>query len=145
VIRRSLPFDAWPEFDRTAWTEAIAEGDIFDGRGPAAHWAATTRSAVIAAYGRYLSFLAASEPSVLAEHPVERLTEDRLICYLSHLAQSAGTMGRHWRVKSKTWRGSSFSSLDPSARIPVAVLRRRGWRRTVGTPLRGLSRPTISQ
>ena len=95
MIRRSLPFDAWPEPDRTAWTEAIAEGDIFDGRGPAAHWAATTRSAVIAAYGRYLSFLAASEPSVLAEHPVERLTEDRLICYLSHLAQSAGTMGRH--------------------------------------------------
>ena len=29
--------------------------------------------------------------------------------------------------------------------MPVAVLRRRGWRRTVGTPLRGLSCPTISQ
>jgi integrase/recombinase XerD len=95
MIRRSLPFDAWPEPDRTAWTEAIAEGDIFDGRGPAAHWAATTRSAVIAAYGRYLSFLAASEPSVLAEHPAKRLTEDWLTRYLSYLAETAGTMGRH--------------------------------------------------
>jgi integrase len=81
--------------DRIAWREAIAEGDVFDGRGPATHWAATTRSAVMAAYGRYLSFLAASEPSVLAEHPTERLTEDQLTRYLSHLSESAGTMGRH--------------------------------------------------
>ena len=43
LIRRSLPFDAWPEADRIAWTEAIAEGDMFNGRGHAAHWAATTR------------------------------------------------------------------------------------------------------
>ena len=48
-------------------------------------------------------------------------------------------------VKPETGLGSSFSGLDPSARIPVAVLRRRGWRRTVATPLRGLSWPTISQ
>src|SRR5690242_11978305 len=95
MIRRSLPFDAWPEVDRIAWTEAIAEGDIFDGRGPAAHWAATTRCSVTAAYGRFLAFLAASEALALAEHPVRRLTEDRLAQYLSHLAETAGTMGQH--------------------------------------------------
>lgn len=33
----------------------------------------------------------------------------------------------------------------PSCRIPVAVLRRRGRRRTVVMPLRGLSRPMMSQ
>jgi integrase/recombinase XerD len=81
--------------DRIAWTEAIAEGDILDGRGPAAGWAGTTRSAVIAAYGRYLGFLAATEPSVLAEHPAKRLTEDRLTRYLGHLAETAGTVGQH--------------------------------------------------
>jgi integrase len=94
VIRRSLPFDAWPEVDRIAWTEAIAEGDLFDGRGPAAHWAATTRYKVIAAYGRFLAFLAASEPSALAEDPAKRLTEDRFAGYLSHLAETAGTGGQ---------------------------------------------------
>jgi hypothetical protein len=78
VIRRALPLDAWPKPDRIAWTEAIAEGDIFDGRGPAARWARTTRSAVIAAYGRWLCFLGVSESSILAEHPLERLTQDRL-------------------------------------------------------------------
>src|SRR6516165_8025581 len=35
--------------------------------------------------------------------------------------------------------------VDRFACMPVAVLRRRGWRRTVGTPLRGLSRPMISK
>lgn len=95
MIRRSLPFDAWPEADRLAWTEAIAAGDIFDGRGPAAHWAATTLYNVMAAYGRYLAFLTASEPSALAEEPAKRLSVDRLARYLSHLAETAGTMGRH--------------------------------------------------
>jgi hypothetical protein len=95
VIRRSLPFDAWPEVDRIAWTEAIAEGDVFDGRGPAAHWAATTRYNVMAAYGRYLAFLAASEPSALGEPPAQRLVKDCLARYLSHLAESSGTGGQH--------------------------------------------------
>lgn len=95
MIRRSLPFIAWSEADQIAWTAAIAEGDIFDGRGPAAHWAVTTRYGAVAAYGRYLAFLAASEPSALAEHPTKRLTEDRLGRYLAHLAETAGTMGRH--------------------------------------------------
>ena len=40
---RSLAFDEWPERDRFAWTEAIAEGDIFNGRSPAAPWAPTVR------------------------------------------------------------------------------------------------------
>jgi integrase/recombinase XerD len=95
VIRRALPFDAWPEPDRIAWTEAVAEGDIFDGLGPAARWAGSTRSAVIAAYGRWLSFLAVSEPPTLAVPPVERLTQDRLTRYLDHLAETAGTVGQH--------------------------------------------------
>jgi hypothetical protein len=95
VIRRSLPFHAWPEADQIAWSKANAEGDIFDGRGAAAHWAATTRYNVMAAYGRYLAFLAASEPSILVEHPLERLTHNRLTLYLGHLAETAGTMGQH--------------------------------------------------
>jgi integrase len=85
---------AWPETDRLAWSRAIADGDIF-GRGPAAHWAQTTRNAVIAAYGRWLSFLAASEPQALILPPSERLTKDLLTRYLAHLAETAGTVGQH--------------------------------------------------
>lgn len=95
MIRRALPFDSWPDPDRIAWTKAVAVGDVFDGLGPAAHWAGTTRSGVIAAYGRWLSFLALSEAPILAAQPIERLTEDRLTRYLEHLAETAGTVGQH--------------------------------------------------
>jgi len=95
VSRRGLSLDDWPEPDRCAWTRAIVEGDIFDGRGPAAHWVGTTRKAVIAAYGRWLGFLAVCEPAALAESSVQRLTGDRLARYLNHLAETAGTVGRH--------------------------------------------------
>jgi site-specific recombinase XerD len=94
VIRQGLPLGAWPEPDRNAWAGATTEGDIFDGRGAAAHWAETTRNAVIAAYGRWLGFLAVSEPSALAEEPVRRLAGERLARYLDHLAQTAGTVGQ---------------------------------------------------
>jgi integrase/recombinase XerD len=53
------------------------------------------RNAVIAAYGRWLSFLTEYEPSTLTAHPVERFTEDRLTHYLAHLAETAGTVGQH--------------------------------------------------
>jgi hypothetical protein len=85
---------AWPEADRRAWNRAIADGDIF-GRGPAAHWAQTTRNAVVAAYGRWLGFLAEYEPSVLNEDPILRLTGDRLARYTEHLIQTTGSVGRH--------------------------------------------------
>jgi hypothetical protein len=94
VIRQGLPLGAWPEPDRNAWAAATAEGDIFECRGAAAHWAETTRNAVIAAYGRWLGFLAVCEPSALAEEPVQRLTDKRLARYLDHLAQTAGTVGQ---------------------------------------------------
>ena len=53
------------------------------------------RDGVIAAYGRWLGFVAESEPSTLAEHPVERLTRERVLRYLDHLAETAGTVTRH--------------------------------------------------
>ena len=95
MIRRGLAFPDWPERDRIAWSSAIADGDMFDGRGPAAHWAKTTRDAAIAAYGRWLGFLAETDSSILAAHPVDRLTRECLTRYIEHLAQTAGTVGRH--------------------------------------------------
>ena len=95
MIRRGLALHDWPDPDRTAWAEAIADGDIFDVQGPAAHWAKTTRDTAIAAYGRWLGFMAASEPVALAAHPVDRLTIERLTHYLDHLAETGGTVGRH--------------------------------------------------
>ena len=98
MIRRGLRFAEWPEPDRTAWTTAIAKGDRFR-RGAAAHWAPTTRAAVVSTYGRWLGYLDEAAPAALAEGAVERVTQERLICYVGHLAETAGSMGQHMYVE----------------------------------------------
>ena len=50
---------------------------------------------MVAAYGRWLGFLAEYEPSVLSEDPVLRLTGDRLARYVDHLSQTTGSVGLH--------------------------------------------------
>jgi hypothetical protein len=95
VIRRhGLPRADWPEPDQIAWAAAIAMENRFH-RGPAAHWASTTRHAVEVANARWLGYLAVSDPSALTEHLLERLTEDRLTRYLDRLAETVGSIGRH--------------------------------------------------
>lgn len=81
MIRRGLPLSEWPEQDRDAWSAAISKGNRFR-RGPASHWAPTTRAAVVAAYGRWIGHLAEAESPALAEGAVERLTEQRLTRYV---------------------------------------------------------------
>jgi hypothetical protein len=64
----------------------------------------------------------------------------------AHPVVPGGSISRASGVESEAGLGSTFSGgLDRSARMPVAVLRRRGSRRTVGTPFGdwGLSRPMI--
>jgi integrase/recombinase XerD len=91
-LRLLLP--DWPEPDRTALDAAFTKEDRFR-HGPAAHWAQSTRDTVEIANGRWLGFLALSEPSALTEHPVERLTEERLTRYVDHLAETAESVGRY--------------------------------------------------
>jgi integrase len=74
---------------------AFAKEDRFR-RGPAANWAESTRRrAVITALCRWLGFLALFEPSALAEHPLDRLTEDRLIRYLDYVAETVASVGQY--------------------------------------------------
>ena len=75
----------WPEADRADWAAAFETGDIFDGRGPAAHWAAGSRRSVASGYGRWIGYLAAMEPGALSLPPAERITRARLRCYFDHL------------------------------------------------------------
>ena len=80
-----LRLTRWPEADRAAWAAAFETGDIFDGRGPAAHWAAGSRRSVASGYGRWIGYLAAMEPGALSLPAAERITRARLRCYLDHL------------------------------------------------------------
>jgi integrase len=96
VTRRRLRLrpDEWPEPDRIAHTAAFAKEDRFH-RGPAAHWAPTTKHAVSASVARWLGFLTLVEPRALAEHPLDRVTEDRLARFLDHLSETVASVGRY--------------------------------------------------
>lgn len=83
-----LPHHAWPSADRAAWEAAIAEGDIFDGRGPAAHWRPATRMANIEHYSRWLGFL--DRRGDLAEPcaPAARVTSEAVAGYVAALREA---------------------------------------------------------
>src|SRR3954454_20551905 len=89
-----LPEEDWPSHDRSAKDAACAKAQRFH-RGPAAHWAPTSCAVVFGDYGRFLGYLAKYAPAALTEHPVERLTLDRLMRYRDHLAETAGSVGQY--------------------------------------------------
>lgn len=92
-----LRFVEWPDPDRIAWAASFAKGDRFR-RGPAAHWASSTRREVEKAVRRWLGYVARFEPAALTEHPVDRLTGDRLEGYVANLAETVKSVGRHTYV-----------------------------------------------
>jgi integrase len=91
--RPALKYVDWPEPDRIAWTAAVAKGDRFR-RGYAAHWSPLTRCKAEKALCRWLGYLVAFESPALIEHPVARLTVDRLARYVDHLAETVQSVGR---------------------------------------------------
>jgi integrase/recombinase XerD len=73
-IRLYLPYEAWPKKDQHRWKAAFKVGtDLFDERGPAAHLAERTRLALQYAYGKFLAFLTARHPILLAHAPAKRV------------------------------------------------------------------------
>ena len=79
------PYQAWPTADHAAWEAAIAEGDILDGRGPAAHWSPATRRTNIQHYSRWLGYLAHIGRLVGSIRPEGRVTEELVRGYLDCL------------------------------------------------------------
>jgi integrase len=117
--RLGLPVSDWPEPDRIALSAAFASESRFC-RGPAAHWAAATRHGITNAVGRWLGFLSGFEPQSLAELPLDRLTEDRLTRYVTHLSETVGSVGRHIYLSrlQKAFR-VMFSGKTPSSLLSL--------------------------
>ena len=84
-MRRSLPYDEWPEIDRRAWNEAVAEGDLLDGRGPVAHWAKRTKETNIQHYGRWLGYLLWNDQLTSGERPPDLVRPETVQAYIAHL------------------------------------------------------------
>jgi site-specific recombinase XerD len=71
--------------DRIAWNEAIADGDILEGRGPAAHWAPATKETNEYHYSRWLGYLQHRGWLDAERTPSTRVTPDRVRAFVKHL------------------------------------------------------------
>lgn len=85
VLQTSLPFDAWPERDRSLWQAALRGGAIFEPDGAAAHWAEDTRRQVAKGYGKWLWALQSFGTLAPEVDPAKRVTEDHLRRYVAWL------------------------------------------------------------
>jgi len=83
--RIGLRFEDWPVAHQTAWATAVADGDVLDGRGPAAHWAVVTRKNVIIQYGRWLGYLGTRGLLSAADLPNDRVRPEIVKDYVRHL------------------------------------------------------------
>jgi len=93
TLRKIIRLEDWRDADQSAWTCAITAGDVFDGRGPAAHWSAGSRWSTVMGYGRWIGWLLATEPDVLCIGFEDRLTPDRLRRYINDLEKDNGPAG----------------------------------------------------
>ena len=127
-MRIGLPVEAWPEIDRRLLDMALAEGDLLDGRGAAAHWAAETRRTVTYAYGRWLRFLQRSGSLDPALSPVNRATPEMVASYIAELKSS---------YADHTVRGAICSLHDMLAAVQPD--RELDWLRGIGNRLQARS------
>lgn len=83
--RKTLPFGNWPGADRAAWEAAFAAGNLFDGRGPAAHWSSGSRTSVLNGYSRWLGYLSSVLPDLLDLPPADRANPNHIESYVQVL------------------------------------------------------------
>jgi integrase len=86
----SLSFPRWPAEDRRRWETAFKSGDLFDENGAGARLAAATRRLRLASYGRFLGFLSAEHPKLMALPPEERINRQIAAEYVAWRRISCG-------------------------------------------------------
>lgn len=106
-----LKFAEWPEADRRTWRHLMQPAGPLDDGGGLAHLRQTSRDTLQAHYGRWLKWLADTDPEALHQAPVSRATIERLqlwLCALSHTRPMS-----QWSFVSDTVR--LLSAAEPGA------------------------------
>lgn len=84
-----LRVDDWPGSDRQMWDLLLRAGGPFDDHGALAHLRPASRETLARGYGRWLAFVARTEPAALQEAPARRATLPRLRAWLDDLGHVA--------------------------------------------------------
>ncbi len=89
---RHLPISDWPVGDRDLFNRALAaKVDPFAEESGSAHFRPATRASIIYAWRRWLGWLLAEDPSVLAVAPALRITPHRMTAFFAHLGKTNQT------------------------------------------------------
>jgi integrase/recombinase XerD len=90
-VKLYLSYAAWPKEDQTRWKVAFkVETELFDDSGPAAHLAERTRLQLQYTYGKFLCFLSARHPDLLARAPAERVNRTTIEGFVKWQPESCG-------------------------------------------------------
>ena len=84
-MRACVRLEDWPAAGRQAWYEALRPGDVLDPGGAGSCWASATRDAIIAADGRWLTWLTRNRPCSLGLPLSKCLTPEAVGEYVAHL------------------------------------------------------------
>jgi hypothetical protein len=89
-IRVCKKLDEWPEADQTLWRAALIAGDLFEDGGVRAGYSNLSNGAVVAGYGRWLTWL---EKQQLCDGfcPGQRITLPRVTAYIADLEKINST------------------------------------------------------
>lgn len=76
----------WPQADRHLWGLACAPADLLDDEtGARAAYREISNRKAEKGYGRWLTYVAANDPSALEMTPADRITPERVRAYVSSL------------------------------------------------------------
>lgn len=90
--RLYLPLREWPQADRDAWESLFVDGDVFDGAGPARHWADATRRTNRQHYARWLGWLRNAGRLDASVCPWQRIEPEAVSCYVRLLHATVGSV-----------------------------------------------------
>lgn len=88
-MRAKLPFASWPHPDQQFWLRLTTQGHPLDPTGPLSHLRVVTLEKMVVSYGRWLFWLSTAEPDALAEAPLLRMNDRRVLAWIEAYADLA--------------------------------------------------------
>ena len=87
--QRILPLADWPAPDRALWARLVAPAGPLDDPGALSGLRESSRTTIRNGYARWLAWLADAGPAVLAANPAARATPERLLAWMTAMAEHA--------------------------------------------------------
>ena len=106
----SLSFADWPASDQKAWISKIQDAHPDDHATAAAHWSYGTKAILQHSYGRWLTWVCATDPHHAKLAPADRVTPERVSGYAQALGETLAAVSVQSSVRHLS---SSMQAMAP--------------------------------